>query len=201
MNTYYRGCCLAVLTLLLAGCETMSYTMVPTGSRQAGNLEFNVSNAWNAVPAMMTPFLRDDSQVWTRNGVLLDRFFVIPAVKDGQPLFKQGKQSQALPLFHAGMLPNELMELMESSVVKLFGEGNAVVSTENLRPYRFGETPGLLFDFEATVAEGPNYKGLVGMIKVSGELYVLMYLGADPYYFDKSLPDATAQIQSARLRT
>jgi hypothetical protein len=26
-------------------------------------------------------------------------------------------------------------------------------------------------------------------------------MGADPYYFDKSLPDATSQIQSARLKT
>ena len=41
----------------------------------------------------------------------------------------------------------------------------------------------------------------VGMIENGDELYVLMYLGADPYYFDKTLPDATKQIQSARLRT
>jgi hypothetical protein len=202
MNIFYRSCCLAVLAVLaatLAGCATMSYTLVPAGSQQVGNLEFNVSGAWNSVPVMMTPFSREDARVWTRNGVLLDRFFVIPAVKDGQAIFRQAKQSQALPLFHAGMLPNELMELMESSVVKLFGEGNAVVSTDNLRPYRFGDTPGVLFDFAATVAEGPNYKGVVGMINVDGELYVLMYMGADPYYFDRSLSDATAQIQSARV--
>jgi hypothetical protein len=201
MNIFYRSCCLAALALTLAGCETLSYSLVPVGSRQVGNLEFNVAGDWNSVPSMMTPFAREDAQIWTRNGILLDRFFVIPAVKDGEPLFKQAKQSEALPLFRAGMLPNELMELMESSVVKLFGEGNAVVATDNLRPYRFGAIPGVLFDFEATVAEGPNYKGVVGMIKVEDTLYVLMYMGADPYYFDKSLPDATSQIQSARLKT
>jgi len=201
MNAFHRSCCLAVLALTLAGCETMSYSLVPVGARQVGSLEFDVAGAWNSVPRMMTPAARDDTQTWTRNGVLLDRFYVIPAVKEGQPIFKQQDQSEALPTFRAGMLPNELMELMESSVVKLFGEGNSVVSTANLRPYRFGDTPGVLFDFEATIVDGPKYKGVVGMIKSGDELYVLMYMGADPYYFDKTLPDATAQIQSARLKT
>lgn len=200
MRMLQRSCCVAVLGLALAGCETVSYTMVPVGYRQAGSLEFAVAGDWNSVPRGLTPYAREDAQTYTRNGMLLDRFLVIPAVKDGQPLFRQDKESEALPLFRAGMLPNELVELMESSIVKLFGEGNAVVATDNLRPYRFGETPGVLFDFEATVAEGPSYKGVVGMIKVEGELYVLMYMGADPYYFDRTLPDATAQIQSARLR-
>jgi hypothetical protein len=201
MNAFHRSCCLAALTLLLAGCETISYSMVPVGARQAGRLEFDVAGAWNSVPAYLTPAAREDTQTWTRNGVLLDRFYVIPAVKEGQPIFKQQEESEALPNFQAGMLPNELMELMESSVVKLFGEGNSVVSTSNLRPYRFGESPGILFDFEATIVDGPKYKGVVGMVENGDELYVLMYLGADPYYFDKTLPDATKQIQSARLRS
>lgn len=201
MNAFQRSCCLASVALLLTGCETMSYSLVPAGARQVGSLEFDVAGAWNAVPRSMTPAVRDDTQTWTRNGVLLDRFYVIPAVKEGQPLFRQHDQSEALPTFRAGMLPNELMELMESSVVKLFGEGNSVVSTANLRPYRFGQTPGTLFDFEATIINGPKYKGVVAMLKTGDELYVLIYMGADPYYFDKTLPDATTQIQSARFRT
>lgn len=201
MNAFHRSCCLAALTLLLAGCETISYSVVPVGARQAGTIELDVAGPWNAVPAYLTPASREGSQTWTRNGILLDRFYIIPSVKDGETLFKQHEKSEALPTFRSGMLPNELMELMESSVVKLFGEGNSVVSTANLRPYRFGEAPGILFDFEATIVDGPKYKGMVGMIKSGEELYVLMYMGADPYYFDKTLPDATRQIQSARLRT
>jgi len=201
MNAFHRSCCLAALTLLLAGCETISYSLVPVGARQVGSLEFDVAGGWNSVPAYLTPAAREGSQTWTRNGVLLDRFYVIPAVKEGEPLFKQQDKSEALPTFRAGMLPNELMELMESSVVKLFGESNSVVSTANLRPHRFGQAPGILFDFEATIVDGPKYKGVVGMVATGGELNVLMYMGADPYYFDKTLPDATKQIQSARLRT
>ena len=201
MNAFHRSCCLAALALTLAGCETLSYSLVPVGASQVGSLEFDVAGAWNAAPRSMTTASRHDAQTWTRSGVLLDRFYVIPAVKDGQPLFKQQDQSEALPVFLTGMLPNELMELMESSVVKLFGESNSFVSTANLRPYRFGETPGVLFDFEATVVDGPKYKGVVGMIKTGDELYVMMYPGADPHYFDKTLPDAMAQIQSARLKT
>jgi hypothetical protein len=127
MNAFHRSCCLAALALTLAGCEILSYSLVPVGARQVGSLEFDVAGAWNAVPRSMTTASRDDAQTWTRNGVL--------------------------------------------------------------------------FDFEATVVDGPKYKGVVGMIKTGDELYVMMYPGADPHYFDKTLPDAMAQIQSARLKT
>ena len=85
------------------------------------------------------------------------------------------------------------------AIVKFFGEGQAVVNTENLRPHRYGEHPGVLFDLTATVTESPEYKGLVGAFIANDRLYVMYFLAATPYYYDKHIADAEAVIKSATI--
>jgi len=135
----------------------------------------------------------------TRDGLLLDRMVFIPAVPDGEPLVISRAKDVAMPVFHKDMLPNEIEELLESTIVKYFGEGQAAVSTSNLRPHRFGERSGIMFDISAVVTESPMYKGVVGAFIASDELYIMWYIGADPYYYDKHLSDAEAVIKSATL--
>ncbi len=189
-----------IIAIVASGCVAVEqYSLVPHGSRQVGNVVVPVTGAWNKVPGWMLAYARDDAEVWTREGVLLDRFIVIPGVPEGQPIFVQKAESAALPKFQGGMLAHELAELTESSIVKLFGEGNTTVSTDNLRPHRFGEHRGVMFDFDAITSAGPRYRGVVGTVQVDGKLYLLMYLAVYPYYFDKALADATAQIEAARL--
>ncbi|MCP4333084.1 MAG: hypothetical protein GY785_10555 [Gammaproteobacteria bacterium] len=95
------------------------------------------------------------------------------------------------------MLPNELNEFTESSIVKLFGEGGAVVETSNLRPHRFGADKGVMFDLEVKVSDGPDYKGVTGAMIVNEKLYLIIYLGAEPYYYEKTLDEATEIIQTS----
>ena len=200
MNMFRKICWIAAIAMFVGGCATIEkYSLVSHGTRQVGNVSVSVNGAWNKVPDYMLAYTRDDSEVWTREGILLDRFIVIPDVPDGEPIFVQKKESTALPVFRAGMLPHELAELTESSIVKLLGEGNTVVTTDNLRPHRFGDDRGVVFEFTAITADGPRYRGLVGTITSGDRLTVLMYLAVSPHYFDRTLADATRQIESARL--
>ena len=104
-----------------------------------------------------------------------------------------------MPVFRADMLPNELEELFESTIVKFFGEGQAVVNTSNLRPHRFGDNRGVMFDLSATVTDSPEYRGVVGAFVVDESLYILYFLGAVPHYYEKHLEEATAVIASATI--
>jgi hypothetical protein len=124
------------------------------------NIKVQPGQAWNQAPREATPAARTESRTWTQDGVLLDRILIIPGVPSGEPLFRQLSSSQALPVFESSMLPNEIEELTESSIVKLFGEGGVVVETTNLRPHRYGDKRGILFDLEVTVSDGPDYKGV-----------------------------------------
>ena len=192
-----RNLLIAASFFMLAGCVT-GYTLVEPGPHSIDKLTVNADSGWNLVPGTAAGD-RKNAQRWTRDGLLLDRMVFIPAVPDGEPLRKAGAKDAALPVFHKDMLPNEIEELLESTIVKYFGEGQAAVSTSNLRPHRFGDIRGVMFDISAVVTESPMYKGVVGTFIASDELYIMWYIGADPYYYDKHLADAEAIIKSATL--
>jgi hypothetical protein len=192
------------LTLLLVGllsaCTTVSYTQVVPGVNALGDLQVTAGTGWNLASSYATPGQRKQTQTWTKDGLLLDRLIIIPAVGDGESIFQTRDKSAALPPFRANMLPNELEELTESTIVKMFGEGAAAVSTENLRPWRFSDQRGVLFDINVAVTESPDYRGTVGAFVVDKKLYMIMYVAATPYYYDKHKTEAESVIQSAVIR-
>lgn len=193
--------CLALAAFaaaVLAGCVP-AYTLVNPGAVAVGGLTVDAPGAWNKAPYTMTTRLRNDAEMWTRDGPLLDRLVLIPAVADGEPLLIDRKGTAALPAFRADMLPNELEELAESTMLKYFGEGSSAVGTSNLRPHRFGAHRGVLFEIEAAVNDSPDYGGTAGAFVADGKLYMVFYLAAKPYYYEKHLADAQAVIESARL--
>ncbi len=188
---------LYVSLILLGGC--VAFKAVGPGELEYSGLKLNTGSAWNEVPQQMTALSRKTSRSWTMNGTLLDRILVIPAVPDGEPIFRQTSNAQALPKFESNMLPNEIEELTESSIVKLFGEGGATAETSGLRPHRFGDERGILFDLQVRVSDGPDYKGVVGAIVVGEKLYLVLFIGAEPYYYDKLVDEALEIIKSARV--
>ena len=182
---------------LLSGCVATPYTLVAPGSIDAGSLTVTAVDSWNQSSTSISR--RDDSLLWTRDGLLLDRLIIIPDVVDGEPLFEVRDESAALPPFQSDMLPNEIAELVESSIVKIFGEGEVSVETSGLRPEKFGPDTGMLFDLAVEVSDGPNYRGLTGAFISNEKLYLVIFLGAQPYYFDKHRESAEKLIKSARV--
>ena len=187
------------LAVLISGCAVQSYSLVAPGQREYDGLRVSAAHAWNLAPKQATRASRDSSRVWTRDGLLLNRILIIPAVPDGEPIFKPTSKEQALPPFRSGMMPHEIEELTESSIVKLFGESDVVVETSNLRPHRFGNTAGFLFDLEMAVSDGPDYAGIVGAMVSGRELYLVIYIAAKPYYYQKLREEALSIILSARV--
>jgi hypothetical protein len=193
-----RNLYLAASFFVLSGCVT-GYTLVEPGIHSIDNMTVNASGGWNLAPGYASADKRKTAQTWTQDGLLLDRLVFIPAVPDGQPLLISRAKDAALPVFRKDMLPNELEELVESTIVKYFGEGQAAVSTSKLRPHRFGDHRGVMFDISAEVTESPVYRGVVGAFIAGDELYIMWYFGAEPYYYGKHLADAEAIIGSATL--
>ena len=184
---------------VLGGCASMGYTLVSPGPVLVGNLQIDTRDAWNRAPSFFSTRTRARTEVWTQDGMLLDRIVIIPGVPDGEPIFQSNDRSAALPEFRADMLPNELEALTESSIVKLMGEGNVSVSTSNLRPNRYGRHVGVLMDFDAALSDGPDYRGLAGAFVADELLYIMIYVAAIPYYYDKHLAKAELVIQNAMV--
>ena len=187
-----------ILSLSTVACLP-AYVAVEPGNINYDGLIIKTGQAWNLALPAATPSARKGSKVWTQDGILLDRIMIIPAVPDGESLFVTTSKDQALPVFKADMLPNEIEELTESSLVKLFKEGEVVVQTSNLRPHRFGEHNGLLFDMNVAVSDGPNYRGITGAVIEDKKLYLIFFLGAEPYYYEKHIDEALVIIKGARV--
>ena len=198
--TRLRPVFLILALLSLSGC-VVSYALVAPGTVDLTGLRVDTGVAWNLAPHAVSPAARKDTQVWTRDGLLLDRLMIIPGVPAGETVVVSPRNDAALPVFRSGMLPNEIEELTESSIVKLFGEGGVAVSTRNLRPHRYGDNRGILFNLDVTVSDGPDYKGLAGAFIDSDTLYLMLFFGAEPHYYDKHIADAERVITSARLVT
>ncbi len=196
---FNRTLMMLALAATFAGCATTGYSLVQPGINNAGGMQVTAGSGWNIAPAVITSGARKGTQLWTRDGIYLDRLVLIPAVADGEPLLTAAAKDAALPVFRKDMLPNEVEELMESTLVKYFGEGNAAVSTANLRPQVFGSGRGVMFDIDARLTDSPTYKGRVGAFIVDDKLYTIWYIAADPYYFDKHNAVAEAVITSARV--
>jgi hypothetical protein len=189
---------LLVVVAAVSGC-VVPFSLVAPGSVVVQDLTVQVGAGWNRAPGARTASARKGAETWTKDGMLLDRLVIIPAVPDGEPLLVSRNKSAALPVFRADMLPNELEELIESTILKLFGEGQAVVSTGNLRPHRYGANAGVMFNLSAKVTESPEYRGTVGAFIANENLYLMYFLGAVPHYYDKHITDAEAIIASATL--
>ncbi len=193
-----RTSIILLFVIFTGGCVTGFVAVVP-GTIAVKDLNLKPSATWNVAPPTILPYTRKGAQVWTQDGLLLDRISIIPAVPDGESIFVSRDKSIALPVFKSDMLPNELEELVESSFVKFFGEGNAVVNTSRLRPHKFGEHRGVLFDFEASLTDSPDYRGMVGAFIANDLLYVISYSAAEPYYFGKHVDEAKIIIETASL--
>ena len=187
-----------VLAVLLNGCVS-AYSLLGPGETEVGSLRVTADGSWNSASAMQTPYSRKGTQVWTRDGLLLDRLMIIPDIAPGEALFRSSAKDAALPVFRADMLPNEIAELVESSIVKVLGEGEAAVSTSNLRPQKFGEQRGALFDLDGQLSDGPNYRGVAGGFVANDRLYLVIFLAATPHYDEKHRDAAEAILRSARL--
>jgi len=187
----------AILLLCVAGCASNPFTLQPPGETSVGALKIDVSGSWNllATDAKALP----PKAIWTRDGLNLDRMLIYADVADGQTLFKERDKGAALPKFQADMLPNELVAFTESYLSKMFGEGQAIVESSNLRPQRYGQINGIGFDVAIAPAETAYYKGTVGAFVADQKLYLMIYIGADPYYYDKHRAAAQQMIASAHL--
>lgn len=189
-----------IMALLLGACATTAYRTVIPGVHEIGEMKVTAGPGWNLAPGSFTPNARPASRTWTQDGLLLDRLMFIPGVRDGEPIIRSNNQGAALPVFRSDMLPNELEELVESTIVKLYGEGSAVVNTANLRPHGFGGQAGVKFDIEAAVTDSPDYRGIVGAFIYEERLYMIMFLAAEPYYFEKHRDKVEEIIDSVSMR-
>jgi len=150
------------------------------------------------VPAGQISWARRGMQAWTQNGMSLDRLVLIPRVPDGESIYLR-RDNIDYPLFRANMTTAEQLELVKETIELAQGTNRTEVSANNARAHRFGNRDGVLFDLDAVVHDGPEYRGKAGAFVDDGYFYLVYFLGAVPFYYEQLAATAATTIESARL--
>jgi len=136
--------------------------------------------------------------IWTIDGLGLNELRFLTGIKPGDPLMTvAGVERKELGAFQAMMLPDEVMELVGSTLGKL---QYRQIRTAGLRPAPFGMTTGFRFDLNFTNADGLQFKGVALFAERRGKLDLLLFIAPGEYYFDHYAPVVDRVFTSVQLK-
>lgn len=188
-----RTVLLLIITLLTA---CAPYSLMDPGSNTAGPITFDTSIPWNRLN-LYKPGAK--AEMWTANGQVLDSIIIFKGIEDGEALFKSQSRQDPMPEFSSDMLPQEVLELVKSSMTKYYGENNIILTTGGLKPTRFLNSPGYTFDLKFTDQNGLKYSGKAVAATVDDRLLMMIYTGTQLYYYAKHEEEFEKIITSATL--
>jgi hypothetical protein len=184
----------ALAVLVVAGCA--SVTKMESGTQALGDrLVLTLEGAWNHVNA---PGL-GPAQVWTMEGLPLDRLLIYPGIKDGEAIHASGGGAKRKDLvFRSGMQADQVVALFEGM---LTGDGSSFKLVK-LEPAAFGGEKGYRFEY-ALVRRGDGVQlSGVGYAAVSkGELFALVYQAPRMTFFARHKDRVESIARSARVKS
>lgn len=187
-----RRAALPLLFLLLSGCAAIS--LVPAGRQEVGVLAIQPEAAWNRMEMMGN----SNSQVWTRNGVALDRLMIVQGLAEGGTLPGTARPGQAIPTFRAAMAPEEVAEMVLASFAAQAGASGFELT--GIQPASFAGRPGFRFTYRFVgLADVSNDGVAVGAV-VGGRLFLVSFSGTRLHHFRVLLPEVDRMIGRAELR-
>lgn len=191
MKTAIRIVILAGVIAALASCAT--YSKIESNRQWVKDISVEPSTAWNKVP-----FAPSGTVQWTQDGQLLNSVTFISGILPGKPIFKVSKRAE-FGLFRADMLPNEIMELTESSLSKAYS--TTLFEASDLKPARFGDTPGFRFSYRYVRGDDDVERiGVAAGAVKKDKLYLILCEGTSLVYYERIAEDAERILATAQIR-
>jgi hypothetical protein len=167
--------------------------LVQPGIVEAGDIVVDTPLAWSR-------FTFSRYQIWTIDGIPLNRLFFIPLVRNGEHVFLERRATKRRPdgpVYRTGMRPDEIRDLL----LDAFSEGGAIgVASGELRPARFGDRDGLRFEFQASTDTGLLYRGQALAAERGDTLAVVVWMAPAEFYYDRDVVGVTRLLDSARFK-
>jgi hypothetical protein len=135
--------------------------------------------------------------IWTVDGFGLNELRFYTGIVRGDPLFQiQGVSVRETPAYSPTMLPDEVMEMISTTLVK---SGGTQVRTEGLHPVPFGTITGFRFDLSFATADGLEMKGIGLFAQRRNKLDAILYMAPAEYYFDRYAPEVEKIFASIKI--
>jgi hypothetical protein len=189
-----RPLALVALLLALAACAGSGGRLVKPGPNPAGGrLMIDSEMEWTRMSASRY-------QLWTMDGELLNRLYLIPRVREREFIFLGQRQTRRRPdgaFYHRGLRADELRDLILDG---LRASGTANVEATNLRPARFGNRDGLRFEFSLANPEGLRYQGMAAAFEHDKGLALAIFLAPGEHYYPRDAEKVSKMLETLRLR-
>jgi hypothetical protein len=189
-----RTLALAALLPALAACAGGGGRLVKPGPNPAsGRLMIDSEMEWTRMSASRY-------QLWTMDGELLNRLYLIPRVREREFIFLGQRQTRRRPdgaFYHRGLRADELRDLILDG---LRASGTADVEATNLRPARFGNRDGLRFEFSLANPEGLRYRGMAAAFEHEKGLALAIFLAPGEHYYPRDAEKVSKMLETLRLR-
>lgn len=185
---------ICALIALLSACASGGRPLVLPGPNPAGSrLSLNSEMEWTRISAHRF-------QLWTIDGELLNRLYLIPSVRERDYIFLGSRQTKRRPdgaYFKPGMRADELRDLI---VDGLAASGAVNIAPSNLRPTTFGDREGLRFELSLANEEGLKYQGMVAAFEHDKELALAIFLAPSEYYYPRDAEKVSRMLDTLRWK-
>jgi hypothetical protein len=142
---------------------------------------------------------RPRQELWTIDGMPLNRFVVISGIKPDEHVFllrRERARRPDGPWYRPGMRPDEIRDVLLDALRE---GGWSNVQSSNLRPANFGGVAGLRFDAVLTEKNGLIYKGTFGAAEHNGRLTQFFWMAPAEYYYGRDVVAVNKMIDSIRF--
>jgi len=183
---------LAALTLVLltAGCAQATLVSADKPVTVGNGVTVMPQRQWNQFSA--------DHIVWTADGPNVNSIHFLTGVKAGKPLIHIfGVADKELPVFDAKMLPNDIQDLVVSTIGK---QGYQNVRPGNLTPCPFGGGTGFCFDLDFVTRDGLQMKGMTMARKQADTLDLFLFEAPSEYFYGDLSPVVSKVFASAQAK-
>lgn len=184
----------ATFAVSLAGCAGRGGPLVSPGPNPAGGKLMIDS------PMEWTRMSTSRFQLWTIDGELLNRLYLIHGVREREYIFLGSRQSTRRPdgaFFQPGMRADELRDLILDG---LRAAGGANIVASNLRPVDFGGREGLRFEFAMDNDSGLRYQGMAAAFEHDRQLALALFLAPSEYYYPRDAEKVDRMLATLRLK-
>jgi hypothetical protein len=185
-----RGALLALVLVLVAACG--GNRLQKAGNATVFDLQLETQLDWARVHAPR-------QEQWTIDGAPLNQLMILSRIKPREHVFLSAKERTWRPdgpWFRAGMRPDEVRDIVLDG---LRGAGWANVEGRDLRPVRWGDTPGLRFELDLDNPTGLVYRGMVTAAERDGRLTLLVWMAPAEHYYGRDAEAVGRMFDSLRF--
>ncbi len=187
-----RAILVAALCALLASCGGGAL-VVPGPTTAGGKLTIDSEMEWTRIA--MSRY-----QLWTIDGELLNRLYLIPSVREREFIFLGQRQTKRRPdgaFYKRGLRADELRDLILDG---LRAAGTVNLESRNLRPVNFSGREGLRFEFSMSNEEGLKYQGMAAAFEHEKGLALALYMAPSEFYYPRDEAKVSKMLDTLRMK-